>query len=138
MRITRNGIESVPGPGERFTGAVYIDAISVPSDGSRLSASNVHSPGGRTARHSHPNGQTLHITEGVGLVQARGGPVDVIHAGDRVCFEAGEKHWHGAAPKRFMTHLSLVKADNEGRTAICRAHVTKEEYSVAALEESES
>ena len=93
MEITRNGSETAAGPSEWFTGTVYIDSVAAPSGGSRLTASSVHfTPGARTAWHTHPNGQTIYVTEGVGLAQRRGGPVEVIRPGDRVFFEPGEEH----------------------------------------------
>lgn len=101
MRITRNSLATTTGPDEWFTGAVYVDAVATPSEGSRLYAGNVHfTPGARTAWHTHPNGQTICVLEGIGLVQRRGGPVQVIRPGDRVFFELGEDHWHGTAPRR--------------------------------------
>jgi quercetin dioxygenase-like cupin family protein len=130
MQITRNSIETTPGPSEWFTGVVFIDAVAAPSATSRLSASSVHfTPGARTAWHTHPNGQTIYVTEGLGLCQRRGGPVEVILPGDRVFFEPGEEHWHGAAPNRFMTHLAMLQVDDEGRSATWGKHVTDEEYS---------
>jgi quercetin dioxygenase-like cupin family protein len=132
MQITRNGIETVAGPNEWFTGAVYLDQVAAPSGASRLSASSVHfTPGARTAWHTHPNGQTIYVTEGIGLAQRRGGPVEVIRPGDRVFFEPGEEHWHGAAPTRFMTHLALLDVDDEGVNAVWLEHVTAEEYGAA-------
>ena len=132
MQITRNTGETTPGPGEWFTGAVYLDAIARPSEGSRLSASNVHfAPGARTAWHTHPNGQTIYVLEGVGFAQRRGGPVEVIRPGDRVFFEPGEDHWHGAAPTRFMAHLAMLETDDEGIPASWGDHVTDEEYGAA-------
>ncbi len=129
MQITRNAIETTPGPSEWFTGMVFIDAVAAPSATSRLSASSVHfTPGARTAWHTHPNGQTIYVTEGVGLCQRRGGPVEVIQPGDRVFFEPGEEHWHGATPNRFMTHLAMLQVDDEGRSATWGEHVTDEEY----------
>jgi quercetin dioxygenase-like cupin family protein len=120
------------GPAEWFTGDVFIDAVATPSGTSRVSASSVHfTPGARTAWHTHPNGQTVHVTEGVGLVQRRGGPVEVIRPGDSVFFEPGEEHWHGAAPDRFMTHLAVFDVDGEGASATWGAHVTDEEYLAA-------
>jgi quercetin dioxygenase-like cupin family protein len=133
MQITRNTAETRPGPSEWFTGAVYIDTVAAPSNGSRLSASSVHfTPGPRTAWHTHPNGQTIWVTEGVGLAQGRGGPLEVIRPGDRVFFEPGEDHWHGAAPDRFMTHLAMLEVDDEGNSATWGDHVTDEEYGAAA------
>ena len=132
MQITRNSTETTPGPAEWFTGNVYMDAVATPGDGSRLAALSVHfTPGARTAWHTHPNGQTIFVTEGMGLCQRRGGPIEVIRPGDRVFFEPGEDHWHGAAPDRFMTHLAMLDVDEEGNTAAWGDHVTDEEYGAA-------
>jgi quercetin dioxygenase-like cupin family protein len=132
MQITRNDSETAPGPAEWFTGAVYIDSVAHPSEGSRVNASSVHfTPGARTAWHTHPNGQTIWVTEGLGLCRRRGGPIEVIGPGDRVFFEPGEEHWHGAAPNRFMTHLAILEVDDEGNAATWLDHVTDEEYATA-------
>ncbi len=129
MQITRSSVATNPGPGEWFTGVVYLDAVAAPSSGSRLSASSVHfTPGARTAWHTHPNGQTIYVTEGVGLCQRRGGPIEVIRPGDRVFFEPGEEHWHGATANRFMTHLAMLEVDDAGNSATWLEHVTDEEY----------
>ena len=137
MQLTRNGIQTTPGPGDWFTGAVYIDAVASPSDASRLSASSVHfTPGARTAWHTHPNGQTIYVLDGIGLAQRRGGPIEVIRPGDRVFFDPGEHHWHGAAPNRFMTHLAMHIVDDEGNAATWGDHVTDEDYSAAPPVES--
>jgi quercetin dioxygenase-like cupin family protein len=132
MQVTRKSIETAAGPSEWFTGAVYIDTVAAPSNGSRLSASRVHfTPGARTAWHTHPNGQTIWVTEGIGLAQRRGDPIEVIRPGDRVFFEPGEEHWHGASPSRFMTHLAMLEVDDEGNSATWGDHVTDEEYAAA-------
>jgi quercetin dioxygenase-like cupin family protein len=132
MQTTRNGIDTAVGPDNWFTGAVYIDAVAAPSGPSRLSASSVHfTPGARTAWHTHPNGQTIYVLEGVGFAQRRDGRVEVIRPGDRVFFEPGEEHWHGAAPNRFMTHLAMLQVDEEGNSATWGAHVTDQEYGAA-------
>ena len=129
MQITKNSIETAAGPREWFTGAVYIDTVATPSAASRLSASSVHfTPGARTAWHTHPHGQTIYVTEGVGRAQRRGGPIEVIRPGDRVFFEPGEQHWHGAAPNRFMTHLAMLEVDDQGYSATWGEQVTDEEY----------
>jgi quercetin dioxygenase-like cupin family protein len=129
MQIIRNSIETAPGPADWFTGAVYIDAVAAPSEPSRIAAASVHfAPGARTAWHIHPNGQTIYVTEGVGLCQRRGGPVEVIRAGDSVFFEADEHHWHGAAPNRFMTHVAMHQVDDQGSAVTWGEHVTEEEY----------
>ena len=129
MEITRNSVETKPGSGEWFTGKVYLDAVAAPIGASRLSATSVHfTPGARTHWHTHPNGQTIYVTEGVGLAQCRGGPIEVIRPGDRVFFEPGEEHWHGASPNRFMTHLAMLEVDDEGNNATWGDPVTDEEY----------
>jgi quercetin dioxygenase-like cupin family protein len=129
MQVTKDSIATMAGPSEWFTGAVYVDAIATPGGGARLNATSVHfTPGARTAWHTHPNGQTIYVTEGVGRAQRRGGPVEEIRPGDRVFFEPGEEHWHGAAPDRFMTHLALLEVDDEGTSATWGEHVTDEEY----------
>ena len=128
MEITRE-IQTAAGPGDWFTGTVHIDTIAVPSGSSRISAAIVHfAPGARTAWHTHPNGQTIYVTEGVGLCRRRGGPVEVIRSGDRVFFEPGEEHWHGATPDRFMAHVAMQQVDGEGNAADWGDHVTDEEY----------
>jgi quercetin dioxygenase-like cupin family protein len=129
MQITRNDADTNPGPGDWFTGTVYLDPIAMPAGSSRLSATSVHfTPGARTAWHTHPHGQTIYVTEGVGLAQRRGGPVEAIRPGDRVFFEPGEEHWHGASPSRFMTHIAMLQVDDEGNNATWGDHVTDEEY----------
>jgi quercetin dioxygenase-like cupin family protein len=132
MQITRNTPETASGPSDWFTGAVFIDTVAEPSGSSRVAAANVHfSPGARTAWHTHPNGQTIWVTEGVGACQRRGGPVELIRPGDRVFFEPGEEHWHGAAPTRFMVHVAIHPADDDGTTVTWGDHVTDEEYAAS-------
>ena len=136
MHITRNDTETTQGPSDWFTGAVFLDPVATPSGASRLSATSVHfTPGARTAWHTHPNGQTIYVLEGVGLAQRRGGPIEVIRAGDRVFFEPGEDHWHGAAPTRFMTHLAMLVVDDEGTAATWGDHVSDEEYGAAPMDD---
>jgi quercetin dioxygenase-like cupin family protein len=132
MQITRNSIETVAGPSDWFTGAVYIDSVAAPSGDSRVNASSVHfAPGARTHWHTHPNGQTVWVTEGVGLCQRRGGEIEVIRPGDRVFFEPGEVHWHGAAASRFMTHIAIVQVDDDGIPATWGDAVSEDEYGAA-------
>jgi quercetin dioxygenase-like cupin family protein len=129
MEITRSSVETMVGPEEWFTGIVFIDTVAGPSGPSRLAAAAVHfAPGARTAWHTHPNGQTLFVTEGVGRCQRRGGPVEVIRPGDRVFFEPGEDHWHGAAPDRFMAHLAMHQVDEEGKAVDWGDPVSDDEY----------
>ena len=132
MEITRSNIDTAKGPNDWFTGDVYIDAVAAAPAPARVQANLVHfTPGARTAWHTHPNGQTIYVLEGVGLAQRRGGPVEVIRPGDRVFFEPGEEHWHGAAATRFMTHIAIAQADAEGNVASWGEHVTDEEYGAA-------
>jgi quercetin dioxygenase-like cupin family protein len=133
MQTTRSSIQTARGPSDWFTGAVFIDTVAAPGGGSRISASSVHfAPGARTAWHTHPNGQTIYVTEGVGLAQRRGGPAELIRPGDRVLFEPGEEHWHGAAPETFMAHIALYEGTADGDGATWLEHVTGEQYAAAA------
>jgi quercetin dioxygenase-like cupin family protein len=132
MQLTRNAIKTAPGPKDWFTGTVFIDAVAAPSGPSRVSASSVHfTPGARTAWHTHPNGQTIYVLEGIGLAQGRGGPIEVIRPGDRVFFAPREEHWHGASATRFMTHIAMLDVDDAGNTASWGPHVTDAEYAAA-------
>ena len=132
MQITRNSLDTGRGPGDWFTGDVYVDTIATPSSGSRVSASSVHfTPGARTAWHTHPNGQTIWVLDGVGLCQRRGGQPEVVRPGDRVFFEPGEEHWHGAAPNRFMTHIAMLDVDDQGDSATWGDHVSDADYASA-------
>jgi quercetin dioxygenase-like cupin family protein len=139
MQITRNLLDTSPGPSEWFTGSVYVDTIAAPSEASQIGAAVVHfTPGVRTAWHAHPRGQTIWVTEGVGLCQREGGSIEVIRPGDRVFFESGENHWHGAAPSRFMTPVAMQQTDDEGNVVAWGRHVTDTEYAQAsALEGSD-
>ena len=129
MEITRSSLDTAAGPSDWFTGAVYIDPVAAPSGASRVSASNVHfTPGARTHWHTHPNGQTIFVLEGVGRCSRRGGPVEEIRAGDRVFFDPGEEHWHGAAPNRFMLHVAIAQADDEGSVVTWGEPVSDEDY----------
>jgi len=130
MQVTKSGIETGRGPADWFTGDVYVDAVAAPVASSHVSASSVHfTPGARTAWHTHPHGQTIYVTEGIGRCQRRGEAIQVIRPGDRVFFEPGEDHWHGAAPDRFMTHMAMLDVDDKGNSATWGDHVTDEEYS---------
>jgi len=116
------------GPAETFTGDVWIDAI-VGDEFSRMRSGAVHfAPCARTAWHSHPRGQTLYVTEGVGLVQARGGVVIEIRPGDVIYTPPEEEHWHGAAPNHCMTHVAMWEVDDQGASANWGAHVSDDEY----------
>jgi quercetin dioxygenase-like cupin family protein len=134
MQITSSSpdVATGKGPAEWFTGDVYIDTLATPAAPSRVLASLVHfTPGARTAWHRHPLGQNLYVTEGIGLVQRRGGPVEVIRPGDRVYIEPGEEHWHGATATRLMVHVAINEVDDEHPAAHWGEHVTDEEYGAA-------
>lgn len=122
---------SVKGPEDLFTGDVWFDVIAAPQpEPSRMRVNSVHfSPGARTAWHSHAVGQTVHVTEGRGLIQSRGGEILEMRPGDTVYTPPGEWHWHGAAPDTFMTHLAMWEAPADGGAeSQWGAHVTDEEY----------
>ena len=132
MKVTRSGSETGPAPSEFFTGSVTMTPVANPSERSRINATSVHfEPSARTAWHTHPNGQTLFVTEGIGLAQGRGGPIEVIRPGDRVWIDGGEDHWHGASAALAMTHLSFVEVDDDGNAAVWGDQVTGEEYAAA-------
>jgi quercetin dioxygenase-like cupin family protein len=129
VQITRNTLETGAGPVDWFTGTVYMDTIAAANDASPVGAAAVRfTPGARTAWHTHPHGQTIWVTEGIGRCQREDGPIEVIHPGDRVFFEPGENHWHGAAPTRFMTHIVIQQADETGSPVSWGEHVSDEEY----------
>src|ERR687888_635535 len=132
MQITRSSIDTVKGPSDWFTGDVYIDPVAAAPAPGRVQANLVHfTPGARTAWHTHPLGQTIYVTGGIGLVQRRGAPIEVVRPGDRVFFEPDEDHWHGAAPTRFMTHVAMQQADDDGDVVAWGDHVADEEYAAA-------
>src|SRR4051812_2427374 len=111
MKITPSSGETTTGPGDWFTGDVYIDGIRDPDDQSAIGCAHVRfTPGARTAWHHHPKGQTLYVTDGIGLVASRGGETKEIRPGDVVYIEPGEEHWHGAAPDHFMAHVAMQTA----------------------------
>jgi quercetin dioxygenase-like cupin family protein len=129
MKITRSSIETAKGPADWFTGDVYIDTAAEPAGPQRFAAANVHfSPGARTRWHTHPAGQTIFVLEGVGRCQRRGGPAEEIRPGDRVYFEPGEDHWHGAAPDRLMTHIAMQALDEQGSAVTWGEPVSDEDY----------
>jgi quercetin dioxygenase-like cupin family protein len=102
---------SAKGPAEWFTGDVYFDVITRGEEPSRIRVNVVRfTPCARTGWHRHAVGQTLHVTEGVGRIQARGGDVLEIRPGDTIYTPPGEWHWHGAAPDHFMTHIAMWEA----------------------------
>jgi len=129
MDITRNGSQpSGKGPSDWFTGTVRVDPLFGSNDARRgASALVTFEPGARTAWHTHPLGQTLIVTAGLGLVQREGGPIEEIRPGDVVWFEPGEKHWHGAAPKTAMSHIA-IQEHLDGKVVDWMEHVTNEQY----------
>ena len=129
MDITRSGSQpSGKGSAEYFTGQVRIDPLFQAPDSARVVGSSVtFEPGARTAWHSHPLGQTLIVTEGLGRVQRWGGPIEDIHPGDVIWFEPGEKHWHGATPTMAMTHIAILER-LDGKTADWMEQVSDEQY----------
>jgi quercetin dioxygenase-like cupin family protein len=114
MEIKRNGSRpSGIGPAEYFTGAVRVDPLFDAPDLARARGAHVtFEPGARTAWHTHPLGQTLIVTSGLGWVQREGGQIEEIRPGDVVWFAPGEKHWHGASANTAMSHIAIQEALN--------------------------
>jgi quercetin dioxygenase-like cupin family protein len=129
MEIKRNGSRpSARGPAEYFTGAVRIDALVEALEPARVRGASVtFEPGARTAWHTHPLGQTLIVTAGLGRVQRWGGPIEEIRPGDVIWFSPGEKHWHGATQTNAMTHIAIQEALN-GKPVDWMEHVSDEQY----------
>lgn len=112
-------------PADMFTGDAWADVIYRGEDPSRARANMVRfAPCARTAWHSHGLGQTLYIVEGIALIQSRGGDIIEAHPGDVIFTPAGEEHWHGAAPDRFMAHIALWEGDDVDWLE----HVTADQY----------
>jgi len=114
MDIKRSGSQpSGKGPADYFTGTVRVDPLFAAPAPARVSGASVtFEPGARTAWHTHPLGQTLIVTCGLGRVQREGGPIEDIRPGDVVWFPPGEKHWHGASPTTAMTHIAIAEAQD--------------------------
>jgi quercetin dioxygenase-like cupin family protein len=129
MDIRRSG--STPSrrpPADWFTGTVWQDVIIEAPEPARIRAVWVRfEPKARTAWHTHPLGQTLHIVAGVGRVQTWGGPIREVRPGDTVWIPPGEKHWHGASPEVAMEHLAMQEAI-DGKAVTWMEHVTDEQY----------
>ena len=129
MKITKTGSQpSAKGPTDWFTGAARIDSPFPRIEPARIGGAIVtFEPGARTAWHTHPLGQTLIITAGLGRVQREGGSIEEVRAGDIVWFEPGERHWHGASPTTAMTHVAIAEM-LEGKVVEWMEHVTDEQY----------
>jgi quercetin dioxygenase-like cupin family protein len=117
------------GPTDSFTGTVWQDPIIEAPAPARIRAGRESfEPGARTAWHTHPLGQTLHVISGVGRVQREGGPVREIRAGDTVWIPPGEKHWHGAGPTTGMVHVAMQES-LDGKHVTWLEHVTDAQFS---------
>jgi quercetin dioxygenase-like cupin family protein len=129
MEIKRNGSQpSGKGPADWFTGTVRIDPLFAAHEPARAAGASVtFEPGARTAWHTHPLGQTLIVTSGVGRVQNWGGPIEEIRPGDVVWFPPDEKHWHGASPTTAMAHIAIQES-KDGQVVKWLEHVTEEQY----------
>ncbi len=129
MKYVRSGGTTATGSAEWFTGTVYVDGIQSPDEDSDLSCAHVRfTPGARTVWHTHPKGQTLYVTDGIGYVGTRGGDVQEIRPGDVVFIGPGEEHWHGASADRFMAHVALNEADETGTVVTWLEPVTDDDY----------
>jgi quercetin dioxygenase-like cupin family protein len=129
MEIKRVGTQpSAKGPSEWFTGAVRIDMLFQAPDPALVQGASVtFEPGARTAWHTHPLGQTLIVTAGVGWAQREGGSIEEIRPGDVVWFSPGEKHWHGAIPTTGMTHIA-IQEKKDGKVVDWMEHVSEQQY----------
>ncbi len=130
MKIEKNGMRPTKqGPSDWFTGVVRVDEIAPPDEPARVHVLRVtFEPRARTAWHTHPFGQVLHIISGVGRVAKAGEPAVEVHPGDTVFFAAGERHWHGAAPGHLMTHLAVQRATPEGNEVTWLEQVSDADY----------
>lgn len=131
MEIKRCGTRPSTRPSpDYFTGSVRLDPLMEAPAPARVRAATVtFEPGARTAWHTHPLGQMLVVTSGLGLVQVWGGPVEEIRPGDVVWFQPGEKHWHGASPATAMTHIAIQEGLDD-KTVDWMEHVSDEQYAV--------
>lgn len=131
MEITKAGSRPTRrAPDSYFTGTVWQDVIADAPEPARLRALRVtFEPGARTAWHTHPFGQTLHVESGVGFIAKRGEAPQVIRPGDSIWIPAGVEHWHGAGPDTGMVHLALQEAEN-GKTADWLEHVSDADYAL--------
>jgi quercetin dioxygenase-like cupin family protein len=129
IEITRMGSKpSVKGPADWFTGTTRIDPLFDPNESARAGAANViFEPGARTAWHTHPLGQRLIVTSGLGWVQGEGGPVQEVRPGDVVWFPPGLRHWHGATPTTAMTHIAIHEY-LDGKVVDWMEQVSDEQY----------
>jgi len=129
IKVTRAGANpAAPGPESYFTGEVSVATRFQAEEPARVGGGTVtFQPGARTAWHTHPLGQTLIVTDGTGLVQKDGGPVEEIRPGDVVWIPPGVKHWHGAAPSSAMTHVAVAEVV-DGSAVEWMEKVTDEEY----------
>lgn len=129
MEIKRSeSQEASKGSPEWFTGSVRIQSLfAAPAPARVRGASVTFEPGARTAWHTHPLGQTLIVTSGLGWAQLEGEPIEEIRAGDVIWFAPNEKHWHGATPAGAMTHIAVQEA-LEGKVVDWMEHVTDEQY----------
>ena len=129
MEIKLNGTQvPMKGPADWFTGTVRVEPLFQAAEPARVQGASVtFEPGARTAWHTHPLGQTLIVTAGVGWVQRVGGAVEEIRPGDVVWFSPGEKHWHGATATTAMTHIA-VQEKLDGKVVEWMEHVSEEEY----------
>jgi quercetin dioxygenase-like cupin family protein len=130
MEIIKNGTQlSVKGSEDWFTGNVRIDPLFPKKEATNaVGALVTFEPGARTAWHTHPAGQTLIVTSGLGRVQREGGPIEEIQPGDVVWFEPEEKHWHGASPNKAMSHIA-IQEERDGKAVDWLEKVSDEQYS---------
>lgn len=136
MEIKRVGSQpSTKGPSDYFTGTVRIDPlVQAPAPARVAAAAVTFEPGARTAWHTHPLGQTLIVTAGLGRVQRWDGQIEEIRPGDVVWFAPGEKHWHGASPTTALTHTA-IQEQLDGKAVEWLEQVSDEQYGAEQREQ---
>src|SRR3954453_6122416 len=134
MKTTRNtDVETVLAPADSGTGTVYMEPVAAPSPSPLDAAVMRFAPGARTVWHTHPRGQTILVTDGVGRCQRHSGPIETVSAGDAINFGPGEQHWHGATSDRYVAFLDMQEADASGSPVTWGESVTDEQYAAAGL-----
>jgi len=129
MHVNSSDPVSHRGGPEHFVGDVWRDELARPDEHSRISINRMHfAPGARSDWHQHPLGQVIHVTEGVGLIQERGGEVRIMRAGETVVSPPGEWHWHGASATSMMTMLGIQETHADEPLVCWGEPVSDEEY----------
>src|SRR3954453_13709581 len=134
MKTTRNtDVETVLAPADWGTGTLYMESVAAPSPSGLGAAVMRFAPGARTVWHTHPRGQTILVTDGVGRCQRRGGPLETVSAGAAITFGPDEEPWRGATSARAVAFLDRQEANPSGSPVTCVKSLTDEQYAAAGL-----